>query len=193
MWQPTSFPKEPSKVCLLNLALYGMKQSAKLWADTNATGLQSIGYIKSKHDDALWFRRSDRTYVTTHVDGFKIYAPNRQAINTAKEQIMNLFPMKDLGPIKFYLGMKVNRNREMRTIRLTQTAAIDRILDEAKLTDCSPCQIPMEHNLQLEGATEPSGIVNQKEYAHLNRRLLHLAMNTSLISHSPWPALRSTP
>jgi hypothetical protein len=29
---------------------------------------------------------------------------------------MNLFLMKDLGLIKFYLGMKVDRNREMRTI-----------------------------------------------------------------------------
>src|SRR5258708_6319762 len=91
---------------------------------------------------------------------------------------MNLFLMKDLGPIRFYLGMKVDRNREARTIQLTQTAAIDRILDEAKLTDCSPCQTPMEHGLQLEGATEPSQIVNQKAYAHLNGRLLHLAMNT---------------
>jgi hypothetical protein len=91
---------------------------------------------------------------------------------------MNLFPMKDLGPIRFYLGMKVDRNRELRTIQLTQTAAIDRILDEAKLTDCSPCQIPMEHGFQLEGATEPSQVVNQKAYAHLNGRLLHLAINT---------------
>jgi Reverse transcriptase (RNA-dependent DNA polymerase) len=178
MWQPNGFPKEPGKVCLLNLALYGMKQSAKLWADTNANGLQSIGYTKSKHDDALWFRHSDRTYVTTHVDDFKVYAPNRRIIDAAKQQIMNLFPMKDLGPIRFYLGMKVDRNRDARTIQLTQTAAIDRILDEAKLTDCSPCQTPMEHGLQLEGAKEPSQILNQKAYAHLNGRLLHLAMNT---------------
>jgi hypothetical protein len=93
---------------------------------------------------------------------------------------MNLFLIKDLGPIKFYLGMKVDRNYEMRTIQLTQTTAIDRILDEAKLTNCSPCKIPMEYNLQLEGASEPSGIMNQKEYAHLNKRLLHLVMNTRL-------------
>jgi hypothetical protein len=178
MWQPNGFPKKPGMVCLLNLALYGMKQSAKLWADTNANGLQSIGYTKSKHDDALWFRRSDRTYVITHVNNFKVYAANRQIIDTAKQQIINLFPIKDLGPIRFYLGMKVDRNRELRTIQLTQTAAIDRILDEAKLTDCSPCQTPMEHGLQLEKATEPSQIVNQKAYAHLNGRLLHLTINT---------------
>jgi hypothetical protein len=53
MWQSNGFPKMPDIVCLLNLALYGMKQSAKLWADTNANGLQSIGYTKSKYDDAL--------------------------------------------------------------------------------------------------------------------------------------------
>jgi hypothetical protein len=116
--------------------------------------------------------------VTTHVNDFKIYAANRQIIDTAKQQIMNLFPMKDLGPIQFYLSIKVDKNRELRTIQLTQTATIDRILDEAKLTDCSPYQTPIEHNLQLEGASEPSGIVNQKEYAYLNERLLHLAMNT---------------
>jgi hypothetical protein len=60
---------------------------------------------------------------------------------------MNLFLIKDLGLIKFYLGMKVDRNREMRTIQFTQTAAIDRILDEAKLINCLLYQTPMEHNL----------------------------------------------
>jgi Reverse transcriptase (RNA-dependent DNA polymerase) len=124
-----------------------MKQSAKLWVNINANGLQSIGYTKSKYDDALWFRRTDRIYVTTHVNNFKIYAANRQIIDTAKQQIINLFPMKDLGPIRFYLSMKIDRNRELRTIQLTQIAAIDRILDEAKLTDCSPCQTPIEYGL----------------------------------------------
>jgi hypothetical protein len=84
MWQSNGFLKVPGMVCLLNLALYRMKQSAKLWADTNANSLQSIGYTKSKHDDVLWFRRTDRTYVITHVDNFKVYAANRQIIDTAK-------------------------------------------------------------------------------------------------------------
>jgi hypothetical protein len=96
-----------------------MKQSAKLWADINVNSLKSIGYIKSKHDDALWFRRTDRTYVITYVDDFKVYAANRRIIDTAKQQIMNLFPMKDLGLIKFYLDMKVDRNREKRIIQFT--------------------------------------------------------------------------
>jgi hypothetical protein len=84
MWQPNGFLKVPGMVCLLNLALYGMKQSAKLWADINVNGLQSIGYTKSKHDDALWFRRTDCTYVTIHVNNFKVYAVNRRIIDIVK-------------------------------------------------------------------------------------------------------------
>jgi hypothetical protein len=53
MWQLNSFLKVSGMICLLNLALYEMKQSAKLWADTNANGLKLIGYIKLKHDNAL--------------------------------------------------------------------------------------------------------------------------------------------
>jgi hypothetical protein len=72
-------------VCLLNLALYGMKQLAKLWADTNVNSLKLISYTKSKHDNVLWFRRTDRTYVTTHVNDFKVYAANRRIIDTVKQ------------------------------------------------------------------------------------------------------------
>jgi hypothetical protein len=54
--------------------------------------------------------------VIIYVNNFKVYAANRRIIDIIKQQIMNLFLMKDLGSIKFYLGMKVDRNREKRTI-----------------------------------------------------------------------------
>jgi hypothetical protein len=85
--------------------------------------------------------------VITHVNNFKVYAANRRIIDIVKQQIINLFLMKDLGLIKFYLGMKIDRNREMRIIQFTQIAAIDRILNETKLINCLFCQIPIKHNL----------------------------------------------
>ena len=51
-----------------------------------------------------------------HVNDFKVYAANRRIIDIVKQQIMNLFLIKDLGLIKFYLSMKIDRNRKMRTI-----------------------------------------------------------------------------
>jgi hypothetical protein len=54
--------------------------------------------------------------VIIYINDFKVYAANRRIIDIVKQQIMNLFLMKDLGLIKFYLGIKIDRNREMRTI-----------------------------------------------------------------------------
>jgi len=45
MWPPKGANIPKGMVCKLNLALYGMKQSAKLWSDTYSKGLRSKGYI----------------------------------------------------------------------------------------------------------------------------------------------------
>ena len=62
---------------------------------------------------------------------------------------MGKFDMKDQGPINFYLDIKVDRDRTKRTFKITQTAAINQILEEMGLTDCTPAKIPMENGLQL--------------------------------------------
>jgi hypothetical protein len=50
-----SWPPSILSVCnsSINLTLYEMKQSAKLWANTNVNGLQLISYTKSKYDNVL--------------------------------------------------------------------------------------------------------------------------------------------
>ena len=50
MWPPKGANIPKGMVCKLNLALYGMKQSAKLWSDTCAKGLRSKKYEKSKYN-----------------------------------------------------------------------------------------------------------------------------------------------
>jgi hypothetical protein len=82
------------------------------------------------------------------------------------------------GPIVYYLGLNVVRDRTARIIYLTQTAAIDRLLEKAGMAECSPCATSMEPGLQLEGAQEASHIVDQGTYAQRVGRLLHLVSNT---------------
>ena len=86
--------------------------------------------------------------------------------------------MRDLGLIVHYLGLSIVRDRKARIMHLTQTAMIDRILEKAGMTQCSPCTTPMEPGMQFEGAQESSHIVDQKTYAKKVNQLLHLAMNT---------------
>ena len=83
------------------------------------------------------------------MDNFKVIGSTRIIINKTKQQLIGKFDMKDQGPINFYLNIKVDRDRIKRIFKITQTAAIDQILEKMRLTDCTPAKISMENGLQL--------------------------------------------
>jgi hypothetical protein len=91
---------------------------------------------------------------------------------------MTLFPIKDLRSIIHYLELQIERNRQARIIYLTQTAYIDRILEETGIQNCRPASIFMDPKLQLQGATEDSEIIDQETYARRVGQLLHLAVQS---------------
>jgi hypothetical protein len=58
--------------------------------------------------------------------------------------------MKNLDPIIYYLELNIVRDRKIRIIYFTQTAAIDRILKEIEITEYSSYITLMESDLQLK-------------------------------------------
>jgi hypothetical protein len=71
-------------VCEVKLTFYGIKQSAKLWADTCGKGMRLKGYVQLKYNTCLWYRTADRVYIITHVNNFKIYILIKRMIDAAK-------------------------------------------------------------------------------------------------------------
>jgi hypothetical protein len=65
----------------------------------------------------------------------------------------NVFMMSDLGPLSYYIGIKVHQTEH--SITISQGAYAEKILLRASLKDCNPCRTPMEARLHLskEGAT----------------------------------------
>jgi hypothetical protein len=173
-----SMERTPGTVLKVNLALYGMKQSARLWADTAWDALKSIGFKRSMYDSSLFFRKEDTVYITTHVDDFKVMSPSLTAVENAKKQLMACFQMKDIGPISFYLGIRITRDRAKRTITLDQSHFIEKILNESGMDICKVDKTPMECKLDLQGAANEEAKVNQQSYVRNVGSLLHLAVNT---------------
>lgn len=51
-------------------------------------------------------------------------------MQTVKVKLTLAFLMVDISLIRFYLGLKVDRDREKQTIKLSQLAYIDKMLDK---------------------------------------------------------------
>jgi hypothetical protein len=86
--------------------------------------------------------------------------------------------MRDLSPITHYLELNVVRDRKARIIYFTQTAAIDRILEEVEMAECLFYTTPMESDLQLKKIQNSFQIINQEIYIQKIGKLLHLITNT---------------
>jgi hypothetical protein len=50
-------------------------------------------------------------YIITHIDDFKIYISIREVMDTAKEEIIILFFIKNFESIAYYLELQIERDR----------------------------------------------------------------------------------
>jgi len=56
---------------------------------------------------------------------------------------MKMFKMKDLGSVSEFLGIEITRDRAARTLRLSQTSYIAKILERFQMSECKPTATPM--------------------------------------------------
>lgn len=99
--------------------------------------------------------------LSVFVDDIKIMAPKDSGIiGRVKAELKAAFSMSDIEPIGFYLGLRIDRDREQRTIRLSQPAYIEKVLVKFHLDKANPVNTPMKESAPLtqreEGEASPS-------------------------------------
>ena len=87
-----------------------------------------------------------------YVDDMLITGSNLAHINQLKHLLNFVFHMKDLGDLRYFLGIEVARSSK--GIFLSQRKYVLDLLHETKMINAKPFQLPMESNLKVsfEGA-----------------------------------------
>ena len=164
----------PNLACRLNKALYGLKQSPREWYETLTIYLKQRGFKRVNEDYSLFVK--GKMIVAIYVDDLLLIGPSKDEIANLKKELSDRFRIKDLGPVRWYLGMHITRDRANRTIYINQKAYVGRILDAMGMTDCHPCTTPMDADLRKEDYRASKKEV--KAYQQLLGSLLWLAMMT---------------
>ena len=112
--QPTGLGDNSGRVCKLNKALYGLKQSPRMWYKTLSNFLVSKGFKAIDADNSVF--QCGTSYIAIYVDDLLLIGPDSIVLYEIKLELANRFSMTDLGPVAFYLGMSITRDRQNRTL-----------------------------------------------------------------------------
>lgn len=168
MAQPEGFvdSAHPTHVCKLNKALYGLKQAPRRWFDRLRNTLLSWGFTHSKADTSFFFlHKFDMVLVSLiYVDDIIVTSNKISHLTEFTTKLNNMFTLKDLGPLHFFLGIQVHRNDV--GFYLNQSQYIQDLLIKFGMKNSSPCSTPMAVNTNLNSTISES-LPNPTDYIRL--------------------------
>ncbi|XP_057749111.1 retrovirus-related Pol polyprotein from transposon RE1 isoform X1 [Arachis stenosperma] len=184
-----------NKVCKLKKSLYGLKQSPRAWFERLGMVVKGLGYTQSQADHTLFYKHSaanQTAILIVYVDDIILTGDDFWELKDLKEKLAKAFEIKELGSLKYFLGIEFARSKE--GIFMNQRKYILDLLKETGLLGCKAAETPIEPNLKLKPA-EPENVMDKGRYQRLVGRLIYLshtrpdiAFAVSMVSqfmHSP--------
>ena len=141
----------------LTRSLYGLKQAPRQWYKKFDSFMTNSGFCKSEKDLCCYNKKYTDSYVfqLLYVDNILIVGSSLQEINNLKTRLSVAFEMKDLGPAKQILGMKISRDRSTGTLNRSQELYIEKVLSRFRVNDAKPRTTPLENLLHCQRSSHP--------------------------------------
>lgn len=180
MKQPDGSEDGTTKVCKLVKTLYGLKQSPRAWSAEFVKLIKDISLKQSEWCLFYELQSDVRTYLLLYVDDIIISNDdiiNQKArINELKGKLGKRFSMKNLGNLQSFLGIRIRRDET--GMYLDQSDYTRRLIDRFAMTDCKPCNTPIESKSFTETSNEEDYIIGSKPYKELIGCLMYLMLGT---------------
>ncbi|GJZ13898.1 ribonuclease H-like domain-containing protein, partial [Tanacetum coccineum] len=140
---------DKSKVCKLNKSLYELKQAPRQWNAKLTTALVEHGFKQFKFDYSLYTKHISGMFIAllVYVDDIMITGSDIDGINKFKLFLSTKFLIKDLGSLKYFLGIEVIDN--YLGLCMTQRKYCIELPHEYGLLAARPVDIPLPENTIL--------------------------------------------
>ena len=145
-----STSSESGKVCRLRKSLHGLKQSPRAWFGRFTHSMRKYGYHQSQSDHTLFLKHSNEGKVTAlivYVDDIVVTGNDTVEMGKLKTYLAKEFEIKDLGTLRYFLGIEVARSKE--GIFVSHRKYVLDLLVETGMLACKPIDTPIEQNHRL--------------------------------------------
>ena len=130
----------------------------------------------SKYEAGIYTTMTGATIIAWVDDMLLIGTPDE--VNSMKTAIKRRFTIKDLGNVKFFLSMLVERDRNKGTIYLSQQVYLEKVLKRFQMLDCKGCSTPIDVKAKLHMKREDEGETDKVLYQEAVGSLTYAAITT---------------
>jgi hypothetical protein len=197
MEQPQGFvdATKPDYVCKLHKSIYGLKQAPRAWFKCLSSTLLDLGFVASLVDSSLFIfiRDKIKIFLLIYVDDILVTGTHNAVINSLILQLQTQFPLKDLGPLGFFLGIEAHRSSD--SLHLCQAKYITDLLHRTRMLGAKPAASPCPSGSKLSkfdgdllpDPTEYRQVVGALLYCTLTRPEIAFSVN-QLCQHMHSPS-----
>lgn len=187
MEQPTGYVAEGKEdwVCFLKKSLYGLKQAPRVWFRLLKSYLEEQGFGLLSCEPCVAVKVVDGwlVFITIYADDQILFAPNLVMIQMLKDMLDVRFKMKDLGELHYILGWEIIRNRQDRTVFVSQRKYTLTVLERFQMSECNGCKTPSTADLKLSKTmcptdTDENDLMKTKPYRAVIGSLMYLMLGT---------------
>jgi hypothetical protein len=187
--------EDGTNVVRLIKALYGLKQSGELWYKHLTEIVVGLGFHRCHSDPCVFIKGvgDSRVYLGLYVDDILLLGKLEDCKAFELELGSKVTKIKT-GDALRYTGIEINRNRETRTVTLTQGPYITSMVEGegllgAKTKDSPASSLPNYATLERGNGEELWSIAGKVRYAvdHSRPEALYIASQLSSIAAHPGP------
>jgi hypothetical protein len=163
----------------LRKSLYGLKQASRAWYQKAKEEFGRIGFTRCDSDHAVFIHRGQNKkfcIIALYVDDLMVLCNDVDLLNFKKEQLKRTFKMKDLGPIHWFLGLEITRDRPRCLIYVSQNRYVTDIVERFGFSNARPISTPVTANFKLPRLDTPE--VNVRDYQSRIGSIMYAMLGT---------------
>ena len=180
MEQPPGFIQEHENkilVCKLKQAIYGLKQSGRVWYETLNKYLEKCNLKKFKSDPCIFRYKKENSELMLglHVDDMIIINSDNDILDEVIRMISKQFKLKRSDNLNNILGIEINITPDI--ISMNQQKFIEEILRRFKMSDCHSVSTPIDINQNLDNCKD-SKLIDSKKYQEILGSIMYIMTKT---------------
>ena len=144
-------------MCKLKRSIYGLKQALRSWNIFFDNEIKEFSFIRNSDKPCIYNKVSGsaRAFLILYLDDILLIGNDIGMLMSIKLWLSNKFSIKDLRDVTYILGIRIYRDRARKSIGLSQSLYIEKMLKRFSMKSSKKGFIPFKHGIYLSKGMSP--------------------------------------